>query len=98
MTTNEFPFGANPANKPRVKRIPVVSLGVGLACLLSLRAAAAAQVANVSTMAQLRTAIGNASITTININPGTYLLTSSGSGQLSITRNLTITNTGGDAW
>ena len=51
--------------------------------------------ATVSTMAELRSAIADACITTININPGTYLLTSSGSGALVIARDLTITNTGG---
>jgi uncharacterized repeat protein (TIGR01451 family) len=54
-----------------------------------------AQTATVSTMAELRSAINNNSITTININPGTYLLTSSGSGQLEVERDLTIQNTGG---
>lgn len=54
-----------------------------------------AQTATVSTMAELRSAVANNGITTININPGTYLLTSSGSGQLQIERDLTIQNTGG---
>lgn len=75
----------------RAARLTVVA-AMGGAALASV---AAAQTATVSTMAELRTAVGNSSITTININPGTYLLTSSGSGQLQIERNLTLTNTGG---
>jgi uncharacterized repeat protein (TIGR01451 family) len=54
-----------------------------------------AQTATVSTMAQLRAAVSNTSISTINVMPGTYLLTSSGSGHLQIDRTLTIQNAGG---
>lgn len=54
-----------------------------------------AQTATVSTMAQLRSAVNNSSISTINVMPGTYLLTSSGSGHLRVERTLTIQNTGG---
>ncbi len=66
-----------------------------VAAIFGLPGAAAGQVANVSTMAQLRSAISNSSISTININPGNYVLTTSGSGELNINRNLTIQNTGG---
>jgi hypothetical protein len=66
-------------------------LGFALLCGPQL----SAQTATVSTMAQLRSAVANTSISTINIMPGTYLLTSSGSGHLQIERTLTIQNTGG---
>jgi predicted outer membrane repeat protein len=46
-------------------------------------------------MAQLRSAVANGSISTINVLPGTYLLTSSGSGELEINRTLTVQNAGG---
>ena len=54
-----------------------------------------AQTATVSTVAQLRSAVNNSSISTINVMPGTYLLTSSGSGHLQVERTLTIQNVGG---
>ncbi len=79
----------------RFAPLRLVTAMAAAGALLCPAGRAFAQTATVSTMAQLRTAVGNSSITTININPGTYLLTSSGSGPLIITRNLTITNTGG---
>jgi uncharacterized repeat protein (TIGR01451 family) len=49
----------------------------------------------VSTMAELRAAVADPDCSTINILPGTYLLTSSGSGHLDVSRGMTIRNTGG---
>ena len=49
----------------------------------------------VTTMAALRAAVADACISTINITPGTYDLTSSGSGEMDIDRDLTIQSTGG---
>lgn len=66
-----------------------------LGCAALWGAQLSAQTTTVSTMAQLRSAVSNSSISTINVMPGTYLLTSSGSGHLQIERTLTIQNAGG---
>lgn len=49
----------------------------------------------VSTMADLRSAWANPCISTIGLTPGTYVLASSGSGELVTDRDLTVYNTGG---
>jgi len=49
----------------------------------------------VSTVAALRQAVANDCVGTIGVQPGTYDLTTSGSGELVIDRDLTIFNTGG---
>ncbi len=66
---------------------------VSSCCILAGAPVAHAQT-TVSTMAQLRSAVANPAVSAIIILPGTYLLTSSGSGELAIERNLTITNSG----
>ncbi len=80
--------------RSEIRRTGWVLLGALVALVFSWEAAQG-QSTTVTTMAELRAAIANPSISTINIVPGTYLLTSSGSGELRISRNLTIQNTGG---
>ncbi len=48
----------------------------------------------VTTVAQLRTQVADPACTIINVAPGTYLLTASGSGPLDIKRNVTIQRAG----
>lgn len=49
----------------------------------------------VSTTAELRAAVANACVTLVLMNPGTYALSASGSGQLIINQDKTLRNVGG---